>query len=204
MVDGRERSPRSVRSRVTGRGADVVLVTVRELRLLLGLLLVLFVTSETWRYVGRLTAPRLVLFLLVTITASLLVVGLGLRRTLGPAAAGRATVRVAAEVVSFGAVLFLTFTLVGVASIDAALAAEWSGSSGGVLVSLGLGSPELVVTRPLLQVAAFLAALGGLSFAVEVVADANTRRTLVGDLVGAAGGAAAEGGDDAVSGRGGC
>jgi hypothetical protein len=113
-------------------------------------------------------------------------------------------VRVAAGVVSFGAVLFLTSTLVGVASVDAALAAEWSGSSGGVLVSLGIGSPELVVTRPLLQVAAFLAALGGLSFAVEVVADANTRRTLVGDLVGAAGGAAAEGGDDAVSGRGGC
>jgi hypothetical protein len=88
MADGPERSPLSVRSRVAGRGADVVLVTVRELRLLLGLLLVLFVTSETWRYVGRLTAPRLVLFLLVTITASLLVVGPGPRRTLGPAQPG--------------------------------------------------------------------------------------------------------------------
>ncbi|GAB3306556.1 hypothetical protein GCM10027451_13970 [Geodermatophilus aquaeductus] len=81
--------------------------------------------------------------------------------------ARRAAARVAAEVVS----------------VDAGLVAEWSGSRDGVLVSLGAADPPLVVTRQLLQVAAFLAALGGLSFAVEVIADAGTRETLVRDLV---------------------
>jgi hypothetical protein len=182
-VDVPSRGPDTVRARFAARGVDVVLVTVRELRLLLGLLLVLFVTSETWRYVGRLPTVRLVLFVLATLAAALLVVGTGLRRTLGPPAVRPATVRVAVEVVTFTASLFLIFTVVGVLSVDAGLAAEWSGSHDGVLVSLGIGSPPLVVTGQLLQVAAFLAALGGLSFAVEVVSDAGTRATLVRDLV---------------------
>ena len=100
-VDVLGRGPRTVRRRVAARGVDVVLVTVRELRLLLGLLLVLFVTSETWRYVGRLTTVRLVLFGLATLAAALLVVGMGLRRTLGTTAVRPATVRVAVEVVAF-------------------------------------------------------------------------------------------------------
>lgn len=161
----------------------MVLVTVRELRLLLGLLLVLFVTSETWRYVGRLTTIRLLLFALATLTAALLVVSAGLRRTLAGAAVRRATVRVGGEVIAFGAALFATFTIVGVLSIDAGLVAEWSGSESGVLASLGVGDPTLVITRQLLHVAAFLAALGALSFAIEVVADPGTRDTLISDLV---------------------
>jgi hypothetical protein len=174
---------RTRRARLAGRGADVVLVAVRELRLTLGLLLILFVTSETWRYVGRMGTVRLVLLVVATLAAALLVVGLGLRRTLGRSVARRATVRVAVEVVSFAALLFAGSTLVGVVSVDAGLVAEWSGSRDGVLVSLGAADPPLVVTRQLLQVAAFLAALGGLSFAVEVIADAGTRETLVRDLV---------------------
>ena len=176
--------PRTGRSQFASRGADVVLVTVRELRLLLGLLLVLFVTSETWRYIGRLAALRLVLFVVVTLAAALLVVALGLRRTIGPPAVRRATVRVAVEVVTFGATLFAVFTAVGIVSIDAGLVAEWSGSQDGVLVSFGVGSPPLALTRELLQVSAFLAALGALSFAVEVISDDGTRHTLVRDLVG--------------------
>lgn len=182
-VDVPSRASRAGRARLAARGADVVLVTVRELRLLLGLLLVLFVTSETWRYIGRLPAERLLLFVLATLAVALLVVALGLRRTLDAPVVRRATVRVAVEVVTFAAALFLTFTVIGVLSIDAGLAAEWSGSHDGVLLSLGFGSPPLVVTAQLLQVAAFLAALGGLSFAVEVVSDPETRQTLVKDLV---------------------
>lgn len=68
-------------------------------------------------------------------------------------------------------------------SVDAGLAADWSGSGDAPLVSLGVGDPPLVVTRPLLQVTAFLAALGVLAFAVEVIADAGVRDTLIGDLV---------------------
>jgi uncharacterized membrane protein YjgN (DUF898 family) len=165
------------------RGADIVLVTVRELRLLLGLLLILFVTSETWRYVGRLTVFRVVGFTFATLVAALLVVGIGLRRMLERSAARRATVRVAVELLAFGSLLFATFVVVGVLSVDAELVAEWSGSKGGTLVSLGIGDPRLVITRQLLQVAAFLASLGALVFAVEVVADGGTRRVLISDLM---------------------
>jgi len=156
---------------------------VRELRLLLGLLLILFVTSETWRYVGRLASVRLLLAVLATVVAALLVIGLGLRRTLGRSAARLATVRVALEVLAFGAGLFGCFLVIGVLSIDAGLAAEWSGTADGVLLSLGVGDPPLVVTRQLLQVAAFLGSLGALAFAVEVISDADTRDTLVHDLL---------------------
>jgi hypothetical protein len=183
MADVPSRGSPTVRSRVAARGVDVVLVTVRELRLLLGLLLVLFVTSETWRYVGRLTTSRLVLFVLATLAGALLVVGLGVRRTVGRSAVRRATVRVAVEVLAFTAALFAAFTVIGVLSVDAGLVAEWSGSPDGVLVTLGVGSPPLVLTAPLLQVSGFLAALGGLSFAVEVISDADTRATIVRDLV---------------------
>jgi hypothetical protein len=150
----------TARARIASRGADVVLVTVREMRLMLGLLLVLFVTSETWRYMGRLPVPRLVLLVLITLTAALLVVGLGLRHTLASAAVRRATTRVAVEVVAFGAALFLVFAVVGVLSVDADLVAEWTGEPGGVLLWLGIGRPSMVLTAPLLQVAAFLASLG--------------------------------------------
>ena len=173
---------RTVRSQVASGGADVVLVTVRELRLLLGLLLILFVTSETWRYVGQLPVVRVVLFTLATLGAAVLVVAAGLRRMVPRPAVRHATVRVAAELVAFGAALFATFAVIGLVSVDAGLAAEWSGRQGGVLLSLGVGDPPLVLTRQLLQVAAFLASLGALVFAVEVIADAGTRRTLLRDL----------------------
>ena len=180
--DPRRRS-RTVRTQAVSRGADVVLVTVRELRLLLGLLLILFVTSETWRYVGRLTVPRVVGFTVATLVAAVLVVGIGLRRVLGGPAARRATIRVAAELIAFGTLLFVTFVVVGVLSVDAGLVAEWSGRPGGTVLSLGIGDPPLVVTRQLLQVAAFLLSLGALVFAVEVVSDSGTRRTLISDLI---------------------
>ena len=122
MVDNPKRESRGVRSRAVSRGADVVLVTVRELRLLLGLLLILFITSETWRYVGRLTVFRVVGFACATLIAALLVVGIGLRRILGRSGARRATVRVALELLAFGTLLFVTFTVVGVLSVDAELA----------------------------------------------------------------------------------
>lgn len=183
MADSAERGSSTVRSRVASRGADVVQVAVRELRLLLGLLLILFVTSEVWRYAGRLSPLRLVVLASATIAIALLVVGLGLRRTVDGPAAGRATIRVALEVLTFGATLFVTFVVIGTISVDADLAAEWSGHDGGVLVSLGIGHPDLVITRELLQVATFLAVLGVVVFAVEVIADAGTRHTLVHDLL---------------------
>ena len=114
--------------RLASHGADVLLVVVRELRLLLGLLLVLFMTSETWRYVGRLTGPRLAALVLVLLGASLLVVVIGLRRTypgtLRRVNVGRATVRVSLEVLTFATILFVGFGLLGVVTIDAGLVAQ--------------------------------------------------------------------------------
>ena len=175
--------PKAAGARVASRGADVVLVTVREMRLLLGLLLVLFVTSETWRYIGRLSVPRFLLLLSITVIVALLVVVLGLRHMIRSSAARAAITRVGGEVLAFGAALFLVFSLVGVISMDADLVAEWTGAPDAVLLSLGLGRPPMVLTAPLLQVAGFLASLGALAMAVEVVTDASTRRLLVGDLV---------------------
>jgi hypothetical protein len=176
--------PRIPRARLASRGADVVLVTVREMRLLLGLLLILFVTSETWRYIGRLTVPRFVLLVVITLTVALLVVGLGLRHTIGASSVKRAVARVASEVLAFGAALFLVFVVIGVLSVDADLVGEWTGEPTAVLVSLGLGRPPMVLTAPLLQVGGFLSCFGALAFAVEVVTDASTRQLLVGDLIG--------------------
>ncbi|MDG4825108.1 hypothetical protein O7635_24945 [Asanoa sp. WMMD1127] len=173
-----------MRSRVVSRSADVVLVTVRELRLLLGLLLILFLTAETWRFVGQLTTLRLLVFIALTFAAAFLVVGVGLRRVLRRSIARRAAVRVGLEILAFATAIFVTFATAGVASVDAELVTEWSGSQGGVLVSLGIGRPPLVITRQLLQVAAFLAALGALVFAIEVIADEDTRHTLTHDLAG--------------------
>ena len=75
-----------------------------------------------------------------TLVAALIVIVMGLRR-LEPAHAGRATVRVASEVIAFGGALFGTFLVVGILSIDAELVAAWSDSQDGVLVSLALKPP---------------------------------------------------------------
>jgi hypothetical protein len=162
------------------------MVVVRELRLLLGLLVVLFMTSETWRYVGRLTGPRLAAVVVALLGASMLVVVVGLRRVYADSLrredVRRAVVRVAGEVVAFAAALLVGFGLVGVVTIDAGLVAEWTSGSSEVVVSLDLGQPPLVLTRPLLQVSAFLAALGALAFAVEAISDPDTRLTLLRDL----------------------
>ena len=105
------------------------------------LLLILFVTSETWRYVGQLDGVRVIPLALATCSAAVLVVGLGLRRTLDPSIVRRATVRITVETIAFGALLFATLVVVGVVSVDADLVAEWSGSDAGVLVSLSIGGP---------------------------------------------------------------
>ena len=175
-----------VGARARARGADVVLVAVRELRLLLGLLLVLFVTSETWRYVGTLGALRLALVLAVTVGGTLLLTVAGLLRTLPPTMGRRAvrhaTLRVLGEVAGFGLVLVVGFLLAGLVTVDAALVAEWTGRDAAAIWSTGIGEPELVLTRPLLQVALCLSALGAVAFAVEAVVDPATRQTLLRDF----------------------
>ncbi|MGY1741056.1 MULTISPECIES: hypothetical protein [unclassified Blastococcus] len=180
---------RPARSRLRSRGADVVLVTVRELRLLLGLLLVLFVTSETWRYIGRLALWRLVVLLTITVGGALLVAAIGLPRALpgwvDRRLRRRATARVSSEAIGFGAALCVGLVLLGATTMDRQLVSEWTGVPAAAVTSLGAGGPEVVVPRSLIQVAAFLAALGALAFAAEAVVDPATRDTLLRDLVDA-------------------
>ena len=61
------------------------MLTARELRLLLTLLLVMFMTGEAWRYVGALTGPRLLVLIAGPVLAAFALFGVGLGRQLRPA-----------------------------------------------------------------------------------------------------------------------
>jgi hypothetical protein len=62
-----------------------LVLTARELRLVLTLLLVMFMTGEAWRYVGALTGPRLLVLIAGPVLAAFALIGVGLGRQLGPA-----------------------------------------------------------------------------------------------------------------------
>lgn len=176
------------RGKAFRRLAGAQAVAVRELRLLFGLLLILFLTSEVWRYAGRLDGVRLAFVLVAALGAMAVLVGVGLRRTL-PAAmsrtvASRAVLRVAAEAVVFGVLLSLLLGGLGFITMDYGLVQEWSGADPlTVLLDLRVLGARLVVTPPLLQVAACLGALGSLVFAIEVLLDAEVRADLLADLI---------------------
>jgi hypothetical protein len=59
---GQERPPESMAPKGAVVGEALVL-TARELRLVLTLLLVMFMTGEAWRYIGALTGPRLLVLI---------------------------------------------------------------------------------------------------------------------------------------------
>lgn len=90
-------------------------MAVRELRLLLGLVFLLFLPAEVWRFVGRLDAARLITFSGAICAATVALTIAGLRRTLPPTMARglvrRATTRVVGEVLAFG--MSLGLALVG-------------------------------------------------------------------------------------------
>jgi hypothetical protein len=60
-------------------------LTARELRLVLTLLLVMFMTGDAWRYVGALTGPRLLILISGPVLAAFALIGVGLGRQLRPA-----------------------------------------------------------------------------------------------------------------------
>jgi hypothetical protein len=77
---GRAR-PQEIRARRAVVGEALVL-TARELRLVLTLLLVMFMTGEVWRYAGTRAGPRLVLMIAGPVLTALALIGVGLRRQL--------------------------------------------------------------------------------------------------------------------------
>ena len=58
------------------------MLSARELRLVLTLLLVMFMTGEAWRYVGALTGPRLLVLIAGPVLAAFALIGVGLGRQL--------------------------------------------------------------------------------------------------------------------------
>jgi hypothetical protein len=205
---GRAR-PQEIRARRAVVGEALVL-TARELRLVLTLLLVMFMTGEVWRYAGTRAGPRLVLMIAGPVLTALALIGVGLRRQLRatetvrvPGAAdgeptravvaprvahrrlvGRATGRVWLETFSVSIAVAALFTFLGMATVDAELTREWTGqASVEALQLIRILGEELVVSTALLQVAGFLGALAALVFAVEVLVDEQSRHELIDDLL---------------------
>jgi hypothetical protein len=185
-------------------------LTARELRLVLTLLLVMFMTGEAWRYVGALTGPWLLVLIAGPVLAAFALIGVGLRRQLRPAETvrvpsaakgepapavvaprvayrrlvARARVRVWLETLLVSTAVAGLFGLLGLATVDADLTREWSGqASVQVLQSITILGEELVVSAALLQVAGFLGALAALMFALEVLVDEQSRHELIDDLL---------------------
>lgn len=201
---GQVRPPQSIAPKGAVVGEALVL-TARELRLVLTLLLVMFMTGEAWRYVGALTGPRLLVLIAGPVLAAFALIGVGLGRQLRPAETvrvpgggevvgaprvahrrlvARARMRVWLETLSVSIAVAGLFGLLGVATVDAELTREWSGhASVPVLQSITILGEELVVSAALLQVAGFLGALAALMFAIEVLVEEESRHELIDDLL---------------------
>jgi hypothetical protein len=184
---------------------EALVLSARELRLVLTLLLVMFMTGEAWRYVGALTGPRLLVLIAGPVLAAFALIGVGLGRQLRPAETvrvpgaaevvdaprvahrrlvRRARVRVWLETLSVSIAVAGLFGLLGLATVDAELTREWSGqASVPVLQSITILGEELVVSATLLQVAGFLGALAALVFAIEVLVEEESRHELLDDLL---------------------
>jgi hypothetical protein len=203
----RPQESRALRGAVVG---EALVLTARELRLVLTLLLVMFMTGEAWRYVGALTGPRLLVLIAGPVLAAFALIGVGLGRQLGPAETvrvpgaakgepaqaviaprvahrrlvARVRGRVWLETLLVSVAVAGLFGFLGVATVDAALTREWSGqASVPVLQSITILGEELVVSATLLQVAGFLGALAALMFALEVLVDEQSRHELIDDLL---------------------
>ena len=196
-----------------GKGAvvgEALVLTARELRLVLTLLLVMFMTGEAWRYVGTLAGPRLLVVIGGPLLAAFVLIGVGLGRQLRPAETvrvpgaadgqptravvapraahrrlvARARGRVWLETLSVSIAVAALFAFLGVATVDAELTRDWTGqASVQVLQLIRILGEELVVSAALVQVAGFLGALAGLVFAVEVLVDEQSRYEVIDDLI---------------------
>jgi hypothetical protein len=189
---------------------EALVLTARELRLVLTLLLVMFMTGEVWRYVGTLAGPRLLVVIAGPVLSAFTLIAVGLGRQLRPtetvrvpgAAAGepdrtvvaprvahrrlvgRARRRVWLETLSVSIAVAALFGFLGVATVDAELTGEWTGqASVEVLQVIRILGQEVVVSAALLQVAGFLGALAALVFAIEVLVDEQSRYEIIDDLL---------------------
>jgi hypothetical protein len=197
--------PRTRKGAVVG---EALVLTARELRLVLTLLLVMFMTGEAWRYVGTLAGPRLLVVIGGPVLAAFVLIGVGLGRQLRPAETvrvpravaseptravvapraayrrlvARARGRVWLETLSVSIAVAALFGFLGVATVDAELTREWTGQASVQPLIRVLGE-ELVLSAALVQVAGFLGALAALVFAIEVLVDEQSRYEVIDDLL---------------------
>jgi hypothetical protein len=148
----RPQVPRARRGAVVG---EALVLTARELRLVLTLLLVMFMTGEVWRYVGTLAGPRLLVVVAGPVLSAFILIAVGLGRQLRPdetvrvhgtadgqparavvaprvahrRLVARARVRVWLETLSVSIAVAGLFGFLGVATVDAELTREWSGQA---------------------------------------------------------------------------
>jgi hypothetical protein len=188
---------------------EALVLTARELRLVLTLLLVMFMTGEAWRYAGTLAGPRLLVLIGGPVLTAFVLIGVGLGRQLRPAETvrvhgaadgqparavvaprvahrrlvARARARVWLETLSVSVAVAGLFAFLGVATVDAELTREWTGQAVEVLQLIRILGEELVVSAALVQVAGFLGALAALVFAIEVLVDEQSRHELIDDLL---------------------
>jgi hypothetical protein len=74
--------PQESRARKGAVVGEALVLTARELRLVLTLLLVMFMTGEAWRYVGTLAGPRLLVVIGGPVLSAFVLIGVGLGRQL--------------------------------------------------------------------------------------------------------------------------
>lgn len=194
------RPARRWRPRRAPKGAGQALgLFARELRLVFIVLLVLFVTSETWQVFGRLSGVRYaVLFGLLVVAAGVLgalnarqqaVAAIAdprferpVPRAAGATLARRLLGRVWFEILVVGLAVCACLFVLGVLVVDAALLDVWVRDNPAARV-LELGSSGLVVSEPLARLVGVLGAVAALLFALEVLVDRDLRTDVTNDLL---------------------
>ena len=181
---------RWVAVRLVGELGPSAVRMARAIPLILGGSLILFLTTELWQVFAEIPLAHLALLtgFLMALGALFLVVRLPVEvRRLeqdGPELNRRQRINV-------GLVLFVSmafqvllvcvgvgafFAILGSLAVSDAVRESWLGSNGNVLFSLPVLGNNVEVTEELLRVAGGLAALSGLSYAVQMQTDDTYRR----------------------------
>lgn len=88
------------------------------------------------------------------------------------------------QIALVAALVFAFFIVFGTVAIERSVIEAWLGQDPARLATLDLWGQELVLTRELVHVAAFLAAFSGLYFTVVLLTDATYREEFLDDVLG--------------------
>ena len=184
--------------RLVGELGSSAVRMARAIPLILGGAVILFLTTELWQVFGDIPLAHLLLLagffvaLGTVFLAARLPVEVGRLEADGPALSRRQRVNVglvlfvsqAIQVllVSLGVAAF--FVVLGALAVSADVRESWLGANGNVLLTVPLLGDDVQVTEELLRVAGGLAALSGLSYAVQMQTDDTYRRLFMDEVEG--------------------